>query len=285
MRAGLFASLDKILKRDSPDLSELEESLILADVGPETTRELIERLKQARQRGESARASLRAALVEMLDGASSPPPSPPAAAPQVIVLVGVNGTGKTTTLAKLAARLHQQGKTSVLAAADTYRAAAIEQLRILADRVGARLVAHRPGSDPAAVAFDAIQAAVNRGNDLVLVDTAGRLHTRSALMDELGKICRVIGKALPGAPHEILLVLDASTGQNAIEQARVFKEAVGVTGVILTKLDGTAKGGVIIAVRRRMGLPIRFVGVGEGMDDLLPFDAREFVESLLGPEP
>ena len=283
MRAGFFASLDKILKRDLPDLSELEESLILADVGPDTTRELIVRLKQARQRGESARESLRVALVDLLDGASSAQALQLTASPSVVVVVGVNGTGKTTTLAKLAARMKEEGRTSVLAAADTYRPAAIDQLQILGGRVGARVVAHQPGSDPAAVAFDAIQAAVSGGNDLVLVDTAGRLHTRSALMDELGKICRVIGRALPGAPHEILLVLDATTGQNAIEQARVFKEAVGVTGVILTKLDGTARGGVVVAVRRRMGLPIRFVGVGEGMEDLLPFDAREFVEALLGP--
>ncbi|HSW10776.1 MAG TPA: signal recognition particle-docking protein FtsY [Bacillota bacterium] len=283
MRAGFFASLDKILKRDLPDFSELEESLILADVGPETTHELIDRLKQARQRGESARESLRVALVDMLDGASSAQTLRLTASPSVVVVVGVNGTGKTTTIAKLAARMKEEGRTSVLAAADTYRPAAIDQLQILGSRVGARVVAHQPGSDPAAVAFDAIQAAVNRGNDLVLVDTAGRLHTRSALMDELGKICRVISRTLPGAPHEILLVLDATTGQNAIEQARVFKEAVGVTGVILTKLDGTARGGVVVAVRRRMGLPIRFVGVGEGMDDLLPFDAREFVEALLGP--
>jgi len=283
MRAGFFASLDKILKRDLPDLSELEESLILADVGPDTTRELIVRLKQARQRGESARESLRVALVDLLDGASSAQALQLTASPSVVVVVGVNGTGKTTTLAKLAARMKEEGRTSVLAAADTYRPAAIDQLQILGGRVGARVVAHQPGSDPAAVAFDAIQAAVSGGNDLVLVDTAGRLHTRSALMDELGKICRVIGRALPGAPHEILLVLDATTGQNAIEQARVFKEAVGVTGVILTKLDGTARGGVIVAVRWRMGLPIRFVGVGEGMEDLLPFDAREFVEALLGP--
>ncbi len=284
MRAAFSASLDKILTgRGSPDLGDLEESLILADVGPETARKLIERLKHIPSRGESARDSLATALVDMLEGEPPAPGLRLSGTPSVLVLVGVNGTGKTTTLAKLAARLGKEGKTSVLAAADTFRPAAIDQLQVLADRVGARVVAHRPGSDPAAVAFDAVQAALKKGNDLVLVDTAGRLHTRAGLMDELGKICRVIGKALPGAPHEVLLVLDATTGQNAIEQARVFKEAVGVTGVILTKLDGTAKGGIVVSVRWRMGLPIRFVGVGEGMDDLLLFDSREFVQALLGP--
>ena len=202
----------------------------------------------------------------------------------MILVTGVNGVGKTTTIGKLATRHAAAGKRVLLVAADTFRAAAGEQLAIWAQRAGVDLVQHAPGGDPSAVVFDGMKAAIARGADVVLVDTAGRLHTRAPLIDELRKLRRVIAREVPGAPHETLLVLDATTGQNALSQARTFTEAVEVTGVILTKLDGTARGGVAIAVRHELGLPIRYIGVGEAAEDLRPFDAAEFVSALLGPE-
>ena len=204
--------------------------------------------------------------------------------PTVVLVVGVNGTGKTTTIGKLAYRLQESGRSVVLAAADTFRAAAEEQLEIWAERAGADFVGSQRGADPAAVAFDAISAAEARGRDVVVVDTAGRLHTQTNLMEELGKVRRVIAGRLEGAPHETLLVLDATTGQNGVRQAKLFGEAVGVTGVALTKLDGTAKGGVVVAVTHELGLPVKLVGVGEGLDDLQPFDPQDFARALVGRE-
>jgi fused signal recognition particle receptor len=201
--------------------------------------------------------------------------------PTVILIVGVNGTGKTTTAAKLARRLQREGRRVVLAAADSYRAGAIAQLQVWAERLGVPCIAGAPGGDPAAVAFDAVDAAVSRGLDTVIVDTAGRLHTQEGLMDELRKLVRVVGRRLPGAPHETLLVLDGTVGQNAIQQGRLFTEAVRPTGIIVTKLDGSARGGAVTALRRELGLPIRFIGVGEQLDDLEPFDPRRFAEHLL----
>ncbi|MDQ7793723.1 MAG: signal recognition particle-docking protein FtsY [bacterium] len=281
MRSAFGAAFSRLLARGPADPAALEELLILADVGVEAARRILDRLSRS-SRGDPPREVLAGILVDIMDAGPDQALNL-SGRPSVVVFVGVNGTGKTTTLAKLAYRLGQDGKTAVLAAADTYRAAAIDQLNLWGERVGARVVAHRPGSDPAAVAYDAVQAALARGQDLVLVDTAGRLHTRTGLMDELGKVRRVLAGAVPGAPHEVLLVLDATTGQNALEQARVFKEAVAVTGVVLTKLDGTARGGIVVAIRERLGLPVKFVGVGEAVADLLPFDPRAFAEALLGP--
>jgi fused signal recognition particle receptor len=205
--------------------------------------------------------------------------------PTVVLLIGVNGTGKTTTAAKLGWRLQQQGRRVLLAAADTYRAGAIAQLQVWANRLDIACVAGSPGGDPAAVAFDAIDAASSRGLDTVIIDTAGRLHTQEGLMDELRKITRVIGRRLPGAPHETLLVLDGTVGQNAIQQGRLFSQAVSPTGVIVTKLDGSARGGAVAALRRELGLPIRFIGLGEAVEDLEPFDAERFAENLLAEAP
>jgi fused signal recognition particle receptor len=206
----------------------------------------------------------------------------PAEGPLVILVVGVNGGGKTTTIGKLAARYTAAGKKVMLGAGDTFRAGAIEQLGVWAERAGADIVAHAEGADPAAALYDSLEAARARGHDVVICDTAGRLQSRKPLMDQLGKVTRVIGKAVPGAPHEVLLVLDATIGQNALSQARVFGEVVGVTGIVLTKLDGTAKGGVVVAVRSETGVPVKFVGVGEQVDDLRPFDAAGFAQALLG---
>ncbi|MEE4609297.1 MAG: signal recognition particle-docking protein FtsY, partial [Desulfobacteraceae bacterium] len=211
----------------------------------------------------------------------APPAPPPAAArPRVIMVVGVNGVGKTTTIGKLAARTRQEGQQVLMVAADTFRAAAIEQLAVWARRAGVELVRHKPNADPAAVAFDGVAAAVARGMDVVFIDTAGRLHTNVNLMEELKKIQRTIAKQLPGAPHEVLLVMDATTGQNGLSQARLFHEALGVTGIALTKLDGTAKGGIVISICQSLGLPLRYVGVGEQIQDLQPFDSAAFAEAL-----
>jgi fused signal recognition particle receptor len=206
----------------------------------------------------------------------------PTVRPWVVLVTGVNGVGKTTTIGKLAALHAAEGRTVLVVAADTFRAAAMEQLAVWAQRTGSDIVRHGQGADPSAVVFDGLRAARARGIDVVLVDTAGRIHTRTPLMDELGKLRRTIEREVPGAPHEVLLVLDATTGQNALSQARAFVEAAHVTGIVITKLDGTAKGGVVVAVRGELGLPIRFVGIGEGVDDLRPFDAQEFVEGVLG---
>lgn len=264
---------------------QLEEALILADVGARTAGALIEELRrEATRRGAADARALRALLAELLLG-RLPPPEPLRVEPgrlNVLVLVGVNGSGKTTTAAKLARWLQSRGFTPLLAAADTFRAAAAEQLAAWGSRLGVDVVRQQPGADPGAVAFDALAAARARGADAVVVDTAGRLHTRGNLMEELKKVVRVVGRQEPGAPHEVLLVLDATTGQNGLVQARAFTEAVGVTGLVLTKLDSTARAGIVVAIRQELGLPVKLAGVGEGPDDLIPFDPAAFVAALLG---
>jgi fused signal recognition particle receptor len=263
-------------------LARLEEVLIASDVGVKATRELIGKLRpRARELGdpEALRDTLKEHMGAILrDGG---PAQRAETRPCVIVVAGVNGVGKTTTIGKLAHRYRLEGKKVLLAAADTFRAAAGEQLELWAERVGAACVRHQSGSDPSAVAFDAIKAAVARGIDVVIVDTAGRLHVKTHLMEELKKVVRVISRQIEGAPHEILLVIDATTGQNAMNQARVFCEALPVTGIVLAKLDGTAKGGAVLAVRSELGVPIRYVGLGERPGDLAPFDPDVFVDALL----
>jgi fused signal recognition particle receptor len=261
------------------DWERLEEALIMGDVGVRATAELVQRLEA---RGDVA-ANLSDALAEEVAQLFGEPATLDVAhAPTVILVVGVNGTGKTTTIGKLASKLSQHGKSVVVAAADTFRAAAEEQLEIWALRAGADFVGSERGGDPAAVAYDAIEAAQARGRDVVVVDTAGRLHTQTNLMEELAKVRRVIAQKLDGAPHETLLVVDATTGQNGLQQARLFKESAGVTGVALTKLDGSAKGGVAIPIAYELGLPVKLVGVGEQLDDLRPFDAQDFARALVG---
>ncbi len=265
---------------DDEAWERLEEALIAADVGVPATAELVRRLE-----ARPDLPDLNEALAEELESLLGEPGSLRLAGrprPAVILVVGVNGTGKTTTIGKLAHRLGQHGRHVVLAAADTFRAAAEEQLEIWAKRAGADFVGSVRGSDPAAVAYDALEAAQARGRDVVIVDTAGRLHTQTNLMEELAKIRRVIAQRLEGAPHETLLVVDATTGQNGIQQARLFGETVGVTGVALTKLDGSAKGGVAVAIAHQLGLPVTLVGVGERLDDLRPFDPRDFARALVG---
>jgi fused signal recognition particle receptor len=262
---------------DDEAWERLEEALIAADVGVPTTAELVQRLEARRDVGELG-AALAEEATQLL---GEPPRLDLGARPTVILIVGVNGTGKTTTIGKLAKRLTEHGHSVLLAAADTFRAAAEEQLEIWAKRSGADFVGSERGGDPAAVAYDAIEAAAARGRDVVIVDTAGRLHTQTNLMEELAKVRRVIERRLPGAPHETLLVVDATTGQNGLQQARLFGEAVDVSGVALTKLDGSAKGGVALAIAHELGLPVKLVGVGEGLDDLRPFDARDYATALL----
>jgi fused signal recognition particle receptor len=263
---------------DEEAWERLEEALIAADVGVPTTAELVQRL-EARGDAVELGAALSEEAAQLL---GEPPRLELGAQPTVILVVGVNGTGKTTTIGKLAKRLSEHGHSVLLAAADTFRAAAEEQLEIWAKRSGADFVGSERGGDPAAVAYDAIEAAVARGRDVVIVDTAGRLHTQTNLMEELAKVRRVIERRLDGAPHETLLVVDATTGQNGLQQARLFGEAVDVSGVALTKLDGSAKGGVALAIAHELGLPVKLVGVGEGLDDLRPFDARDYAIALLG---
>lgn len=265
-------------------LEAVEEALITADVGVRTAGELRERVRERLPKGagqEDVRRALGEELTAILAGEV---PKEQRATPWVILVTGVNGVGKTTTVGKLAARYVAEGRRVMLVAADTFRAAGIDQLQVWAERAGVELVRQASGADPSAVVFDGVRAAIARGVDVLLVDTAGRLHTRSNLMEELRKVRRVISRELPDAPHETLLVLDATTGQNAIAQARTFVEAVSVSGVVLTKLDGTARGGVVIAVRRELGVPIKYIGVGEGIEDLRPFDSSEFVAALLEPE-
>jgi len=270
---------------DDALLDELEEALILADVGPRLAADIVAQLRAKHRAGEMKEAKdilrfLKDMLAEGLVAEQEMRLARNPAGPTVVLLVGVNGTGKTTTTAKLAKFLKTQGHTVLLAAADTFRAAAGEQLDIWSARVGVDIVRHADGGDPAAVVFDACDAAKARGADYVLVDTAGRIHTKSNLMQQLEKIHRVAGKKIEGAPHEVLLVLDATTGQNALSQARTFTEGVGVTGLVLTKLDGTAKGGVVIAINREVRLPIKYVGTGEKEDDFAPFDPHEFADAL-----
>jgi fused signal recognition particle receptor len=262
---------------------DLEALLIQADVGADTTAEILSSLQRTvRAEGLTRSSDLRIALVQDLRGRLlNPPASDWSGQPTVILVVGVNGSGKTTTIAKLANLVKSYGKSVLLGAADTFRAAGTEQLEIWGDRLGVDVIAGAPESDPGAVAFTCVQAGAARGIDAILIDTAGRLHTRSNLMEELRKVRRVVAKALPGAPHAVWLVLDATTGQNALAQARAFKEAVNVTGVILAKLDASARGGMAFSIQRELGLPILFVGVGEGVQDLVPFDVDAFVQGIL----
>jgi len=270
---------------DRDFFDELEEILLTADVGVQTTMKIIgsleERLREAKIKERSvAREILKELLVEILDGAAPPALFLASTPPTVFLILGVNGVGKTTTIAKLAYKFTREGKKVLLAAGDTFRAAAIEQLDEWCGAVGAGIIKHQSGGDPSAVIYDAVSASIARNVDILICDTAGRLHTKTNLLEEIKKIYRVINKSLPEAPHEILLVLDATTGQNAIAQARYFQEAVPLSGLVLTKLDGTARGGIVIAVKDLTGLPLKLVGVGEKREDLQPFNATEFVEAL-----
>jgi fused signal recognition particle receptor len=277
---------------NAEDLERMERVLIEADFGVPATVELTQALEDEVRKGKlktenDLRQALESRLAALLDGSEQPGVvARSESGPTVILLIGVNGTGKTTTAAKLAHRLQVEGRKVLLAATDTYRAGAISQLQVWAERLGVPCVAGAAGGDPAAVAFDAIDAAASRGADTVVVDTAGRLHTQEGLMDELRKVVRVVSRRLPGAPHETLLVLDGTVGQNAVQQGRLFTQAVNPTGIVVTKLDGSARGGAVTALRRELGLPIRFIGVGETLEDLEPFDAKRFAAHLLsdGPE-
>lgn len=263
---------------DVETLDALEELLIAADVGVAATDEIVEAVAKRQRRGESLRALVVDEILRIFDHVSPVPPG--VAPPRVVLIVGVNGTGKTTTVGKLANQFKRDGRAPLVCAADTFRAAAVDQLQIWADRAGVDLVRAREGADPAAVVFDALASARARQRDPVLIDTAGRLHTRVNLMNELDKIRRVAAREVPGAPHEVLLVLDATVGQNGVAQAREFTAVAGVTGIVLTKLDGTAKGGVAVAIAHDLKLPIQYVGIGEGIDDLLPFSPRDYVDAL-----
>jgi len=270
---------------DESALEELEMSLIASDIGVNTAAEIANHLRDRAKRqqirdGAELKDLLKEQLQAILDE-NGQPAKVAARAPEVIMMVGVNGTGKTTTSGKLAAFYRSRGRTALLCAADTFRAAAIEQLEVWSERSGVEMVRTKQGGDPSAVLFDALQAAQTRQTDVVIVDTAGRLHTKTGLMAELDKMRRTAQRIIPEAPHEVLLVLDATTGQNGLQQARLFTESAGVTGIVLTKLDGTAKGGIAVAIAREMKLPVRFVGVGEALEDLLPFDSEAFVNSLL----
>jgi fused signal recognition particle receptor len=271
---------------DESALADLEAALISSDIGVQTTTEILDALRERAKRqaiegGEELRGLLKVSLRQILE-APQQPIVEPAAPPRVTFLVGVNGTGKTTTSGKLAAWSRAQNRTVLLCAADTFRAAAIEQLEVWAARSGVEMIKTRHGGDPAAVLYDAIGAAKSRNIADLYVDTAGRLHTKTGLMDELDKMRRTASRLIPDAPHEVLLVMDATTGQNGLQQARLFTQSAGVTGIVLTKLDGTAKGGIAVAIARELNLPVRFVGVGEKMDDLLEFSAKAFVDSLVG---
>ena len=290
-RKLLLTDVDDILlgskEIDQALFDELEEALIVADVGPAFTAELIESLKEKVKRKELAspevlKKVLRETMQEILLK-SEAPLKIPTDKTYTIMVVGVNGTGKTTTIGKLARNLKEEGRAVTLVAADTFRAAAIEQLEVWAKRVNVPLIRQAANADPAAVVFDAIRATKAGPPGVVIIDTAGRLHTKVNLMEELKKMKRIMGRELPGAPHEVLLVLDATTGQNAIAQAKMFKDEIGVTGLILTKLDGTSKGGVVVRIVKELGIPLRYIGVGEQLDDLRPFRAEEFVEALFAP--
>jgi len=286
-RDSLVGKIDAVFAGsviDEASLDELEEALLGSDLGPAATRAVMDSARGAFHRqgaatAEAMRALLAERIAELLT-VPAPQPRPPAAPPHVILFVGANGSGKTTTIAKLAKRYRDAGESVLLAAGDTFRAAAIEQLQIWGKRIGADVIAHQAGADPSAVVFDACKAAVARRTGRLLVDTAGRLHTKSNLMEELKKIHRVIARAVPGAPHETLLVLDATTGLNAAAQAREFHQAVTISGIVVTKLDGTAKGGAVVGIARELQIPVRYVGVGESSEDLQPFNPQEFAAAL-----
>jgi fused signal recognition particle receptor len=291
-KTALADTLDNITKGgrqfDASVLKDVENALLSADLGVKTTREILDSVKEQLERkslsdGDQLKREIRAHVFRALNVWGNTPHLAGAANgndPRVIFIVGVNGAGKTTSIGKLANRLRREGRSVVLCAADTFRAAAIEQLEIWAQRNGVEVIKQKSGADPAAVVYDAMSAAKARHADAVIVDTAGRLHTKSNLMAELDKMKRTAAKVIPGAPHDVLLVLDATTGQNGLAQAREFTSTAGVTGIILTKLDGTAKGGIVVAISRELGLPIRFVGTGEQINDLVPFDAQTYADSL-----
>ena len=303
-KAGLFERMKEAVSRTRENLSErieeavafskeidrntlddLEGTLLGADLGSATTHQILDSLRERADRKqikdvEELKHLLKQELLTILNSANTPPVERAEGLPEVVLVVGVNGTGKTTSIGKLAQTLRSQGKTVLLCAADTFRAAAIEQLEIWGQRTGTEVIRTKAGGDPAAVLYDALEAANARHIDCVIVDTAGRLHTKTNLMAELEKMRRTAQRLIPGAPHEVLLVIDATTGQNGLQQAKHFTDAAAVTGVVLTKLDGTAKGGAVVAIARELGLPVRYVGVGEKAGDLLPFDPKEFVESL-----
>jgi fused signal recognition particle receptor len=287
-RAGLVSALEDAIQGkkeiDADLLDELEFTLISADIGVRTTAEILDRIRERAGRHQLSDAAgikglIREHLLEILE-ASERAPARVAEPPAVVLVIGVNGAGKTTTIGKLANRFKGEGRSVLLCAADTFRAAAIEQLEVWGERTGTQVIRQMAGSDPSAVLFDAVSAARARRVDYVIVDTAGRLQTKDNLMAELQKMTRTAKKVIPEAPHEVLLIIDATTGQNGLEQARKFTENSGVTGIVLTKLDGTAKGGIVVAIARELNLPIRYIGVGEKVDDLLPFDAEKFIESL-----
>ena len=291
--AGLKKTRDSLMGRledlaagftkvDEDFFDELEETLIMGDVGANVTMRIMDELRdRVRHAGITEPTEVSGQLREIITGLmGEESPLDLSTKPSVVLVIGVNGVGKTTTIGKMAAYLRGEGKQVLLAAADTFRAAAAEQLAVWADRAGAELIRHEEGSDPASVVFDAIHAGKSRGADVIICDTAGRLHNKKNLMDELSKIARVISRELPDAAVEVLLVLDATTGQNAISQARSFQEAAGITGIVLTKLDGTAKGGAVIGIREELGVPVKFIGVGEGIDDLRPFVPAEFAAAL-----
>ena len=290
-RRGIFGNLESVFsggKIDDTAWDDFEEILIMSDMGVRTTAKLRERVSSAVSPSESGdfgkiTVLLRKEILDILRKVERPP-AELSQKPTVFMVAGVNGVGKTTSIGKIANRFTGAGKRVMVAAADTFRAAAVEQLGVWAERVGSDFLRGQTGADPSAVAYDAVRASVSRGIDLLIIDTAGRVHTKTGLMDELGKLRRVVARELEGAPHETLLVLDATTGQNAVEQARTFDETVGVSGIVLTKLDGTAKGGIIVAIAEELGIPVKYVGVGEGLGDLREFDAGEFTEALFAPE-
>ena len=285
-RQAWFGRIARLLEGPGVDeglWEELEELLISADVGVSTTEEILGRVKARAKQGQlrdraQVRSALKEEMVSLLRVDRPEPPPPPGLA--IVLVVGVNGVGKTTSIAKLAHHLKGQGKKVILAAGDTFRAAAAEQLQLWGERIGVEVIAHQSGSDPGAVAFDAMQAAARRGAEVLIIDTSGRIHTKFNLMEELKKVRRVVSKADPTAPHEVLLILDATTGQNGLSQARHFTEAVGVTGIFLAKLDGTARGGIVLAICHELKIPILYIGTGQGLDDWAPFDAEEFVAAL-----
>ena len=296
-KSQLVERLDQVTEGkqaiDSALLDDLEATLIMADLGVKTSSQILDGLREQNSRGKlqdakEIRGVVEQEILKILDhpgngaGNRPVPQKPPEGQPEVILVVGVNGVGKTTSIAKLARLYQEQNRKPLLVAADTFRAAAIEQLDVWASRLGMEVIKQKAGSDPSAVIFDGLKAAKSRHFDPVIVDTAGRLHTKYNLMTELSKMCRIAAREVSGAPHQVLLVIDATTGQNGLSQARQFTEHSGATGIILTKLDGTAKGGVVVAIARELGLPIQFVGIGEKIDDLIPFNPRDFVASLFG---